>query len=209
MRLGKRVFVRLSVCVAALALVAGCQHRPSRVAAPSWDPEGFADAIVAKLDKNSDGAVDLTEVDVAPGLAWGAQYIDTDKNKSISRDELVARFTLYEKMRIGITTKTMQVTYKGRPVVGAKINLVPEFFLEGIVESASGETAADGTVIPQTQGTDLPGIRVGCYRVVIDAPSAKLPAKYSSADTTTAGVEVSPTSDDPRSYGTIQIALRD
>jgi hypothetical protein len=190
-------------------LVVGCSHAPPRVDAPSWDPEDFADVILPKLDKNSDGTADTPELAAAPGLAWGARYIDTDKNQSLSREELVARFELYQKMRLGLTSKTIQLSYKGRPLAGAKVALVPEFFLEGVVEPASGETFFDGTVNPLTQGMDLPGVRVGYYRVVVDAPSVRLPAKYGSAETTPLGVEVSPVSDDPRSYGNIPLVLRD
>jgi hypothetical protein len=203
------VLVRSIFCIALVALAAGCSQAPPRVKAPSWDPDNFADAILEKLDKNSDGAVDMTEVTAAPGLAWGAVYIDTDKNKSLSREELVARFEQYKNLRLGLTSKTMQLSYKGRPVVGAKVSLVPEFFLEGVVEPASGETVVDGTFNPQTQGMDLTGVRAGYYRIVVDAPSAKLPAKYASAESTAAGVEISPLNADQRSYGHLQVVLRD
>jgi hypothetical protein len=209
MRLGKRVFVRLTLCVTALTLVAGCRQGPSRVEAPSWDPDGFADAVVAKLDKNSDSAVDMTEVTAAPGLAWGAVYIDTDNNKSLSRDELMARFEKYKNLQLGLTSKTMQVSYKGRPVAGAKVTLVPEFFLEGVVEPAGGETFEDGTFNPQTQGMDLSGVRAGYYRIVVESPRVKVPAKYASAESTAAGVEISPLNADQRSYGNLQVVLRD
>jgi hypothetical protein len=209
MRLGKRVFVRLTVCVAALALVAGCQYRPSRVAAPSWDPEGFADAIVAKLDKNSDGAVDMTEAAGAPGLAWGAVYIDTDSNKSLSREELLARFEAYRNRQVGLTSKQLQLTYKGRPLSGAKVTLAPDFFLTELIEPATGEADAAGMVSPVTQGAEVPGVRAGYYRVVVESPNVKVPAKYASADSTPLGVEISGIGDDPRSYGTIQLVLRD
>jgi hypothetical protein len=201
--------VRSFFRIALVALLAGCSYTPARVEAPSWDPDNFADAILERLDKNADGAVDMTEVAAAPGLAWGAQYIDTDNNKSLSRDELVARFEVYRKMRLGLSSKTMQLSYKGRPLMGAKVKLVPEFFLEGVVEPAEGETFSDGTLSPQAQGIDLPGVRVGYYRVVVDAPNLKLPAKYASADTTLLGVEVSPTSDNQRAYGKIPLILRD
>jgi hypothetical protein len=208
---GSRVEVRsvLQIAIVALGLVAGCQGRPSRVSAPSWDPDGFADAILTKLDANKDASVDMKEVVVSPGLAWGARYIDTDKNQQLSREELVARFTLYQEMKLGIKTKQLQLSYNGRLLPGAKVTLVPEFFLEGLVEPATGESYSEGIVDPIIQGEEIPGLRVGYYRVVVESPNVKIPAKYSSAESTPLGVEVSPISDDPRSYGTIQLALRD
>lgn len=201
----------LASCAAILlcCLVSGCSGAPSRVAAPSWEPEGLADAIMAKLDEDADSSLSATELTGAPGLAWGARYIDSDKNKSISRDELVSRFTMYKEMRLGIKTKQLQLSYKGRPVGGAKVTLVPEFFLDGIIESASGETLPEGIVDPIIPGEDLPGVRAGYYRVVVESPRVKIPQKYGSAETTTLGVEISPVSDDPRSYGMIQLVLSD
>jgi hypothetical protein len=206
---GLCVLVRVLYFMMALVSgVAGCSSAPSRVSAPSWNPEGFAEAILAKLDKNGDGSLDKNELAAAPGLVWGAKAIDTDKNGSLSRDELVTRFALYKKMRIGVTSTQLQLTNKGQPIVGAKVTLVPEFFLEGVVEPASGETYQEGYVNPQVPNLDPAGLRVGYYRVVIDAAQAKVPAKYSTAQTTTLGCEVSPVSD-ANSTGIIQLVLRD
>jgi hypothetical protein len=195
--------------IASIAFLAGCTRAPSRIEAPDWDPDDFADAIVAKLDANKDGSLDKTELTAAPGLAFGAKYIDTDKNETLSREELVARFTVYKDRESGLTSKQMQLPYAGRPVAGAKVKLVPEFFLEGVVEPASGETVDDGTLTPITEGMDVPGVRAGYYRVVVESPRVKVPTKYTSAETTPLGVEVSPTSDDPSSYSSIlQLVLR-
>jgi hypothetical protein len=112
-------------------------------------------------------------------------------------------------MRLGIVSKSMQLAYRGRPLAGAKVQLVPEFFLEGVVEPASGEAYVDGVVMPMITGMDIPGMRVGYYRVVVDSPNFKIPAKYGSAETTPLGVEVSPVSEDAATYGTIQLVLHD
>ena len=198
----------LGVAVVA-AIIVGCSNKPARVAAPTWAPEGFADAVLEKLDANKDGSVDKGELAGAPGLAWGAKYIDKDKNDALSRDELVARFTMYRDMKLAITSKPMQIRYKGRPVVGAKVELVPEFFLAGLVEPATGETDFEGTVDPQAAGLEFPGLRVGYYRMVVTSPKVKLPAAVGSAESTTTGVEVSPISDDASTYGTLQVTIQD
>lgn len=178
------------------------------MAAPSWNPAGFADAILAKLDKNGDGSVDKNELATAPGLAWGARAIDTDKNGLLSRDELVKRFELYKKMRIGVTSSQIQVFYRGAPLSGAKITLVPEFFLEGIVEPAISETIQEGWVDPRVKNLEPGGMRVGYYRAVVESPRVKVPIKYSQADTTTLGIEISPVSD-PETPSSLQLVLRD
>ncbi len=200
-----RIFYLLIVSA---GCIAGCSRTPSRVAMPGWDPDAFADAVVSKLDKNGDGSLDKTELSAAPGLAWGVKAIDTDKNGALSRDELNQRFELYKKMRIAITNAQLQLAYKGRPLAGANVTLVPEFFLEGVVEPASGETHQEGDVTPIVPDLNPGGLRVGYYRVVVESPTTKVPAKYTKAETTPLGVEVSPVSDD-MSSGQIQLVLRD
>ena len=195
--------------VVSLSVLVGCSNKPSRIDAPSWDPDGFADAIMTKLDANTDGSVDAKELKGAPGLEWGARYVDTDKNQQLSRDELVTRFQMYKDMRLGLGSKQIQLSYKGRPLAGAKVTLVPDFYLAELIEPATGEVDAGGIVSPVTEGAEVPGVRPGYYRVVVDSPRLKVPAKYTSAESTTLGLEISPVSDDPRSYGTIQLPLTD
>jgi hypothetical protein len=85
---------------------------------------------------------------------------------------------------------------------------VPEFFLADVIEPAGGESISEGFVDPRIPDMDPPGLRVGYYRVVVESPKTKIPPKYSSAETTTLGVEVSPVSD-PYSPGIPQLMLRD
>jgi hypothetical protein len=204
------VLIRVSLAAGVLlSVLVGCSQAPSRIEAPSWDPDGFADAILAKLDTNTDGSLDANEFKGAPGLEWGARYIDTDKNQQLSRDEILARFEMYKKMRTGLTSKHMHLSYKGRPLGGAKVTLVPEFFLAEVIEPATGEVAPEGNFSPITQGAEVPGVRPGYYRVVVESPNIKIPAKYTAADSTPLGVEISSLGDDQRAYGTIQLVLTD
>jgi hypothetical protein len=194
----------------AIALTVGCSQTPPAIDAPTWDPDGFADAVLEKLDGNKDGSVDTKELAGAPGLEWGSRYIDTDKNQQLSREELVARFEKYQKMGVGLTSKPIQLIYKSVPLAGVKVRLVPEFFLAELIEPAVGEAFSDdGMVQPMSEGVEVPGVRTGYYRVVVESANVKVPAKYMSAESTPLGVEVSPAGDDPRSYGTIQLVLRD
>jgi hypothetical protein len=186
--------------------IAGCSGRPSRVEAPSWDPSGFADAVLEKLDKNGDSLVGKDEISAAPGLAFGARFIDKDGDEQLSREELVARFAMYRDRRIGLTSKMFRVTHNDRPLVGADIRLVPEFFLTD-VEPASGTTDESGIVQPYIEGEQYAVMRVGYYRVEVRSPRVELPPKFNTQ--TTLGVEVSPMADDPSTEGTIEIQLRD
>jgi hypothetical protein len=165
---------------------------------------------MTKLDANSDSSVDAKELKGAPGLEWGARYIDTDKNQQLSRDELVARFEMYVKRRTGLTSKQIQLAYKGRLLGGAKVTLVPEFFLADVIEPATAEVPPEGIFSPISQGADVPAVRPGYYRVVVESSNVKIPAKYTAPESTPLGVEISGgLPDDQRAYGTIQLVLTD
>lgn len=191
----------------ALMLMAGCSNKPTRITIPDWDPTGFASQILEKLDKNGNGFVDKDELGQAPGLAFGARFIDKDGDGKLSREELVARFTRYRDRRLGLISKEFRVTYNGRPLNGAEVRLIPEFFLTETIEPATGTTSAQGLVRPSIADQPLPLMRVGYYRVEVTSPTAKLPTKFNSSSTI--GVEVSPFSDAPMTSDTIEIPLRD
>jgi hypothetical protein len=185
----------------------GCSSRPARVTIPDWDPSEFASAILEELDKNRDSVVDNSELAKAPGLAYGAKFIDKDRDGKLSREELEARFTMYRDRELGLTSKEFRVTYNGRPLVGAEVRLVPEFFLTDVIEPATGTTIIQGIVNPSIEGQQTPLMRAGYYRVEVTSPNVKLPAQFNTA--TTLGVEVSPFADEPAASGTIEIPLRD
>ena len=196
-----------TLLVIGLLVLAGCSRGPSRTAAPDWDPSGFADAILEKLDADGNGSVEIAELAAAPGLAAGQKYIDSNGDGALSRDELIARFERYVQMRIGLKDKRFRLTHNGKPLAGAEVKFVPEFFLEGLVEPATGTTDNMGAVQPGVAGETMALMRVGYYRVEVTSPQKDLPAKFNTE--TTLGVEVSPVSDDPSTDATIEIRLRD
>ena len=84
----------------------------------------------------------------------------------------------------------LRITYNGQPLAGAEVRLAPEFFLEGVIEPATGTTRGDGTVRPSVPEQRTPLVRVGYYRVEVRSTKRPLPAKFNSQ--TTLGVELSP-----------------
>ncbi|MEO2049489.1 MAG: EF-hand domain-containing protein [Pirellulales bacterium] len=199
--------VQLIGLVAGLSFVVGCSDLPGRVAAPKWDPGGFAEAVMEKLDSSGDGQIDQDELAPAPGLAFGAKFIDTNSDGLLSLDELVARFEFYVERRIGLTTKELHILFKGRPLAGVNVKLIPEFFLTELLETAEGVTDQAGSVFPEIENNELrtPTMRTGYYRIEITSPSVELPPGFSTA--ATLGVEVSPASDDMSTYGPIVLRL--
>lgn len=200
----------LAACAVLLAgATTGCGGSSTRVAAPSWDADAFAEAVFARLDANQDATLSREEAAASPGLAWGFDRADADQNGALSVEELVSRFELYEERRLGLTVQDFQVSWNGRPLPEGKVQFVPEFFLEGVVETAVGDVLPDGSVGPSLPGASVPGMRPGYYRVLVESPRAKLPPAYATFDATPLGVEVAPAATDRQSYGVIQLNLQD
>jgi hypothetical protein len=190
-----------------ILLSAGCGSKQGRVSIPDWDPSGFASTILEKLDKNGDGWVDKLELATAPGLAAGARFIDKNGDGKLGRDELIERFGKYRDSRIGLMQRELRITYNGQPLAGAEVRLAPEFFLEDVIEPATGTTLGDGTVRPSIPDQRTPLVRIGYYRVEVRSSKRSVPAKFNSQ--TSLGIELSPFVNEPASSGTIEIPLRD
>jgi hypothetical protein len=159
------------------------------------------------LDQNGDSAIDRSELAEAPGLAYGAKFIDKNSDRKLSPEELEARFAMYRDRQLGLTSKDFRVTYNGRPLVGAEVRFVPEFFLTDVIEPATGTTIADGIVRPSIAGQRMALMRAGYYRVEVNSSKVNLPPSFN--ESTTIGVEVSPFAGEPADVGTIELRLRD
>lgn len=191
----------------AAAALSGCSKSPARVEAPAWDPESFAEAAIAAFDGDGNERIDKSELSKAPGLAAGAALIDQDGDGALTLEELTSRFALYAEQKLGLSGRTLRIVYRGRPLAGADVTLVPETFLEGVIEPATGQTNEEGLVIPNAGVDGLPGMRSGYYRVQVTSAKTALPAKFNA--NTIVGVEVSNLRQDPASYGPIEVRLVD
>jgi hypothetical protein len=149
------------------------------------------------MDKDGDGQLSKEEYVAAPGLAYCASEVDSDKSGTLSRDEIKARIDLYRELRTGYKEFSCSVAIGTAPLANAKIRLVPEPFLgEGIIDPASAITDIAGRAILDSEGADdipVPVVRVGMYRVEITSDKIKVPAKYNTE--TTIGVEIPPITD--------------
>jgi hypothetical protein len=174
---------------------------------PDWDPPNVADSAMELFDSNGDGLLSGDELAKSPGLLAGLDVIDTDDDQNVSAAEIIARFELYEQRKLGLRGREFRVTYKGRPLADAAVRLVPEPFLEGIIEPATGITRPDGIVNPNAGVDGLPGLRPGYYRIEVTSDKVNLPAKYNTE--TILGAEVSPGHDDPSPYTPKPVQLTD
>jgi hypothetical protein len=172
--------------VAVLLAAAGCgPARPARIPAPPLDPAAVAGAALG-------GAGPLAAVDLAkvPALAAALPLLDTDGDKKLSRDELVAWLTEVRDSKVAITSLAVEVKHKGRALQNAEVRFVPEAFMTS-VKPAEGTTDDSGMTMVSIPGSEYPGVNCGLYRVEITGQGndgKPLAAKYNTA--TTLGVAV-------------------
>jgi hypothetical protein len=163
------------ICAAAVAITGCGPSRPARIPAPSLDPEAVADAAAAG------GALDKL-----PAVGFGRAGLDTDGDKQVSRDELVRWLTEVRDSKVAITSVAVQVTQRGKPLVGADVKLVPEACMGGAIKEASGTTDESGVAMVTIPGSEYPGVNCGLYRVEITGAGGDgkaLPAKYNTDST--------------------------
>jgi hypothetical protein len=156
----------------------------------------MADAAMKQSDTNGDGLLDAKELAAAPGLKAAAEAeagADTNGDAKLSRDEIKSRIAYYEQRATGYEIASIVINVGKKPLGGAAVELVPEPFLSGVLEPASGTTRnEDGFVLPKIAGASFEGVRPGMYRVKVTHPSG-IPPKYN--ENTTLGVELIPQRD--------------
>jgi hypothetical protein len=185
---------RLRPGVLAVMLVCGCSFGPSRVEVPQLDPAGAASAAVEQYDSDKDGNISQSESAACPGLAGSFKLYDANHDGQVSQAEIQSRLEAMLGSGIG-RMPCMVVVYAGdgsRPVVGAKVRVDPESFLNEAMQPGQGVTNDRGVAKPVTVGAPpgLPGIEFGLYRVRITHDTLKIPARYNEA--TELGFELSP-----------------
>jgi hypothetical protein len=144
-----------------------------------------------QLDKDGDGQLSAVELEASPGLASAATRYDSDKNGSLSLEEVVVGIRRWAEGEIGAATVPFVVQLDGRPLIGAEVKAVPEPFLSDVLKPATG---MDGylAVAPEDRPPNSPNfplMQPGLYRIEITHPSVSIPARYNTQ--TTLGHEVS------------------
>lgn len=183
-----------------IALAIGCDGGKSGpVSKASYDPEKSAQSALDEFDTNRDGFVAGAELDASPGLRACLGRADADRDKKLSKDEMITRFKTYADANFGASGINVRVSLNDSPVAGAKVTFVPEKFFDGSIKGGSGTTDATGLAnIERVDG--VPGLSPGLYRISIEGPL--VPADYSLRPLL--GHEVTA---DGRADGTIELRL--
>lgn len=150
----------------------------------------MAAAAMELADADKDGFLSDQELTSVPGLKAGIKTIDTDGDGKISQAEVESRIQLYADRKTAILPCMLTITYKGKPLMDANVKLVPEPFLEGVIEPAEGTSDFDGSVLMKMPNNAIDGVRCGFYRIEVTSADKQISSKYNVA--TEIGYEAAP-----------------
>jgi hypothetical protein len=187
-RIRTAVFARRLVwtLVAAISVVSivGCGKGDGSGATLTVNPSAAADKAIKQYDKDGNRSLNEAELAACPGLLVARERYDTDGNREISRDEIANRLQTVFGSGTSWMTVTCTVLQGGRPLNGVNVKFVPESFLEGAIQPATGTTDSNGRVTPAIADDKLPAekkglhlMNPGVYRVEVEHPSVKQPHK--------------------------------
>jgi Ca2+-binding EF-hand superfamily protein len=151
--------------------------------APSYHPEAMAREAVRLYDTNHDGKLDANELKQCPAIADALVALDANNDKCVDEAELTTAMQTFVSQNSGLNVMEIRVSRDNKPVVGATVKLIPEPFMLGSAEPASGVTNEDGVVRAQIDGLSVPGIRLGFYRAEVTKDGEAIPAKYNTKTT--------------------------
>jgi len=178
-----------------LLLFVGCTGKPSRIVPPAIDPDQAARLAIAEYDGDSDGLLSTGEMDRCAGLKRAVELYDTNRDQSVSADEIAVRIRMWQESKVGLMPLGCYVKINDQPLEGATVRFVPESFLGEAVKPASGITRASGAASISVADADLPddqkglsAVHVGVYKVEITHPNRTIPSRYNTR--TTLGQEI-------------------
>ena len=179
--------VAFSIVVSTLS---GCTGKPKAVEVPPIKPEEAAQEAMATYDKNGDGQLADEELASCPALQGAIARYDKNRDRKISKVELIERFTTWAQGSIGVARMVCTVTLDGQSLADAKVEFIPEEFLDGAVAPASGTTDKSGRTTLAMDPSKLPsdlqgfrGVNQGLYKIKVTHPSIAIPAKYNTKST--------------------------
>jgi hypothetical protein len=152
------------------------------VGPPSIDPDDAGQQALAAYDRDADGLLSKEELANCPGILGRIVEFDKDKDDHVSADEIAQRIDMWQTTQVGLMSLSCRVTLDGQPLAGADVKLIPEEFLGGAVQPASGTTDNYGVAYPAIAADKLPadlqdvkGVHLGIYKVEISHPNKQLP----------------------------------
>jgi len=187
----------VALILSVVVITTGCSSGPERVKAPKIDVSSAAAQAIELYDTNHDGKLSQEELAKCPGVLANFDAYDSNHDKAIDEEEFRTHLAGLLKGGIGGTELGCNVTYKGKPLAGAKVVFEPEPYLGGDVQAATGETSNYGSaslgIPPEKVPAALKSVKIiqyGTFKVRITHPTTKIPEKYNTE--TTLGYETHP-----------------
>ena len=196
-----------------LCHIAGCSSRPAAVRPVEINASAAAAEAVNLYDRDGSRTLDDGELAAVPGMAKYKQLYDTDQDKTVSAEEIEARFRTWKDQALGLRELLVVVTLDGKPLADATVRFIPEPYLGPNVKAATGETDHQGVASVSVSLDDLPerfrrlqvrAIMGGTYKVEVTHPTRELPSKYNRE--TILGEEVA--LDTVRAMATVELSSR-
>ena len=191
-----RRWFRLLVCtvcsLSCIGVPLGCREF-RRVKPPKINADTAGDEAISRYDVDGDSLLSLEELKQVPGI--DAAKFDTDRNRTVSSQEIAARVRKWQDSRLGLISCLCVVKLDGKPLAGATVNYVPEEFLGQAIQPGSGTTNTHGSaevgIAKDDLRSDLQRFKVmhcGIFKVAITHPDHAIPSRYNAE--TTLGHEV-------------------
>lgn len=177
-----------TLAVASLVLV-GCEGSAPSLESVSTSPDGLVERALSLYDTNKDGSIDESEAKASPALASAMPRWDTNRDKRLSKDEMLPRMTILGQQGHVVMPVLVKVTRRGRPLSGVTVRYVPDPLLGDSFTAGVGTTGADGVAtmdLVEGGQQGYAGVHAGLYRV--EVTGSGVPAQYNT--NTTLGQEV-------------------
>lgn len=154
-----------------------------------FDTSAMAGKILDALDANKNGSLEQNELGACPALQLAFSSIDKDRNKSISREELVARLEQYKTAVGGTVPVAVHVKLENEPLAGATVTFDPEPWMADVVKPTTGVTDAYGRCAEFSVGDKrFNGMTAGLYKIRVTKDGTEIASRYNTE--TTLGREI-------------------
>jgi hypothetical protein len=130
---------------------------------------------------NQDGVLDISELMKSPTLRIAISEIDADKNGKVTSAEIANHIRSWQRSNEILLPASPRIIFKGAPLAGATVTLVPAPFLGTGYPNVSAVTDSKGKARFTGSDRRYPGVYAGLYEVrvsMIKDGKELIPARY-------------------------------
>lgn len=158
------------------------------------DAANAAKIAIEAYDADGNGVLSTEEIKKSPALESAMDRLDSDRNRSVTADEIAQRMASYDSQSDFIPVMVMLKSGRN-PIEMATVTFEPEAFMGDDLQSFTGVSNTSGVVNLVGKVEKTPGLPLGFYRITI---------KRDGGAETTHGCEIA---DDVPSVGRMNFSL--